>query len=98
MQAAVQCLPGERRARRGQRQAPRPSLVVADDSALLDALPIAAAVVAKSAQGALEVIAHNGRFKDTVDQSTCTAVDWNDADCLKDGPIAELIRAYFDGS
>src|SRR5205085_7285812 len=98
MQAAVQRLPGERKARRVQNSAHRPSLVVADDSALLDALPIAAAVIGKTTKDGLEVLAYNNRFKDTVDHSTCTAIDWNDADCLKDGPISDLIRSYFDGS
>ena len=66
----------------------RPHLVTADDTGLLDALPIAAAIIIRDDQRALEVAAHNGRFARTVDQSTCTALDWNEAQCLKGGTIA----------
>ena len=65
---------------------------------MLDALPIAAAIIGRKGTTKLEVLAHNGRFKDTVAQSTCTAVDWSDAECLREGPIAELIHSYFAGS
>ncbi|HEX6218773.1 MAG TPA: EAL domain-containing protein [Sphingomicrobium sp.] len=75
-----------------------PPVGAADDSALLDALPIAAAIIARAGDNKLEVLAHNRRFKDTVDRSTCTALDWNDAECLREGPIAELIRNYFEGT
>jgi len=69
---------------------------MADDTGLLGALPIAAAVVERDASG-LKISAHNSRFHDTVNQSSCTAEDWNEADCLKSGPIAELINRFFDG-
>jgi diguanylate cyclase (GGDEF)-like protein len=75
----------------------RPHLVTADDTGLLDALPIAAAIIIRDDQRALEVAAHNGRFARTVDQSTCTALDWNEAQCLKGGPIADMLHAFFDG-
>ena len=64
---------------------------------MLDALPIAAAIIERSNGGELRIVAHNARFSDTVRQSTCTALDWNDADCLKSGPIAELLEKFFDG-
>ena len=64
---------------------------------LLGALPIAAAIVERDKK-ALKVVAHNSRFFDTVRQSTCTAADWDQADCLKSGPIAELIHRFFDGT
>ncbi len=70
---------------------------MADDTGLLGALPIAAAVVERDASG-LKISAHNSRFHDTVNQSSCTAEDWNEADCLKSGPIAELINRFFDGA
>ncbi|HET6534882.1 MAG TPA: EAL domain-containing protein [Sphingomicrobium sp.] len=76
----------------------KPHLATADDTGLLDALPIAAAIIARGARRQLKVSAHNGRFRDTVRQSTCTALDWNEADCLKSGPIAEIIQKYFDGT
>ena len=98
MQAAARRLPGQGKSRRAQNPLHCPPLVAADDTALLDALPIAAAIVGRSGETKLEVLAHNGRFRETVAQSTCTAVDWSDADCLKDGPICELIHSYFAGS
>ena len=70
----------------------------AGDTGLLDALPIAAAIIERDAEGALRVAAHNSRFFDTVQQSNCTAADWNQADCLKSGPLADLIQNYFDGT
>ncbi len=70
---------------------------MADDTGLLGALPIAAAVVERDASG-LKISAHNSRFHDTVNQSSCTAEDWNEADCMKSGPIAELINRFFDGA
>jgi diguanylate cyclase (GGDEF)-like protein len=65
---------------------------------LLDALPIAAAIIGRKSKAKLEVLAHNGRFRETVAQSSCSAVDWSEADCLKNGPISELIHSYFAGS
>ena len=65
---------------------------------MLDALPIAAAVIERDQRRRLKVAAHNSRFFETVEQSACTAVDWNDADCLKSGPIAELLQKFFDGT
>jgi len=75
-----------------------PHLVSADDSGLLDALPIAAAIVERTAKGKLKVAAHNSRFTSTVEHSSCTALDWDDADCLKSGPIADMIQSFFSGS
>ena len=68
----------------------------ADDAGLLAALPIAAAVIARDGRDRLRILAHNGRFKDTVEQSTCTAINWDEADCLKSGAVAELLNAYFE--
>jgi diguanylate cyclase (GGDEF)-like protein len=65
---------------------------------LLDALPIAAAIIERQPNRCLKVAAHNSRFLDTVRQSTCSAIDWNEADCLKSGPIAELMQDFFDGT
>ncbi|HVE01903.1 MAG TPA: GGDEF domain-containing protein, partial [Sphingomicrobium sp.] len=65
---------------------------------MLDALPIAAAVIERKEDRCLKVDGYNSRFHDTVKQSTCTAIDWNEADCLKSGPIAELLQKFFDGT
>jgi diguanylate cyclase (GGDEF)-like protein len=65
---------------------------------LLDALPIAAAIVERATDKSLCVTAHNSRFLGAVEQSSCTSVDWNDAECLRSGPIAELLNGFFDGT
>ena len=70
----------------------------ADDAALLGALPIAAAVFTQSEDGSFHLLAHNARFRETVELSTCTALDWNDAECLKTGPIRSLLGNFFDGT
>src|SRR5437763_6960592 len=97
MQAAAS-RPPTRRPRRADNMSAKPHLAIADDTGLLDALPIAAAVVERSDDGALRVTAHNSRFLDTVEQSNCSALDWNEADCLKSGPIAEVLQSFFDGN
>lgn len=61
---------------------------------MLDAMPIAAAVIGKAAKG-LKVLSYNDRFKDTVELSTCAALDWSNADCLRDGAIADLLKGFF---
>jgi diguanylate cyclase (GGDEF)-like protein len=71
------------------------AVAAGDDLALLSALPIAAAVVGQDEDGGPRVLAHNERFVETIARSTCSATDWNDADCLKSGPIAELFESYF---
>ena len=98
MQAAAnRSLSAPRRQRTDNRSA-KPHLAVADDVGLLNALPIAAAVIERQPAGALKVLASNGRFSETVQQSTCTALDWNDAQCLKGGAIADLLQNFFAGS
>ena len=95
MQAAEQRT-GSRTRARGSDAPGLPAAVAAgDDLALLSALPIAAAVVGKDDDGKPKVLAHNKRFVEAVVRSTCTATDWNDAECLKTGPIAELFESYF---
>src|SRR5437763_1470517 len=97
MQAAVNRPSAAPRHRRTDKIRAKPHLVTADDTGLLDALPIAAAVIVRDEQRALKVAAHNGRFSDAVSQSSCIAINWNDADCLKVGPISERLHAFFDG-
>ena len=98
MQAAASRPAGVQRHRRSDRINATPSVVAAGDLGLLDALPIAAAIIERTAEGNLRVAAHNSRFVDAVDKSDCTALDWNEAECLKTGPIAGLIQSYFDGT
>lgn len=94
MQAAEQRTGRPTRARRSNASGPLP-VFAADDAHLLDALPIAAAVIGRSGDGTLEILAHNSRFVEAIARSTCAAVDWNKAKCLKDGPIADLFDDYF---
>ena len=98
MQAAANRLPSASRHRRPDKQTSKPHLATAGDVGLLDALPIAAAIIERDSASRLMVTAHNTRFFETVRLSTCTAADWNEAECLKGGPIAELLHAFFDGS
>ncbi len=98
MRAATNRLTGPARQRRTQNSGAQPHLATADDTALLGALPIAAAVIAQDDAGAVRVLAHNSRFRETVAQSTCATLEWDQADCLKSGPIAELLTNFFDGT
>ena len=98
MQAAASRPASVQRLRRTDRLNATPHVVAADDTGLLNALPIAAAVIELTDDGSLKVAAHNSRFLDAVEQSSCSALDWNDAECLKAGPIADLLRGFFDGS
>ena len=98
MQAAASRPAGVQRLRRTDRLNSTPHLSPADDIGLLNALPIAAAIIERTDAGGLRVTAHNGRFVEAVERSSCTALDWNDADCLKGGPIAELLQRFFDGA
>jgi diguanylate cyclase (GGDEF)-like protein len=95
MQAAVNRLLDTNSVRQGEKSRSRPHLATADDAGLLGALPIAAAVIGKDKEG-LKVLSFNARFKDTVELSTCTALNWDNADCLKEGPISEVLREFFD--
>ena len=71
----------------------------ADHAALLNALPIASAVIERNGDGALSLHSHNQRFADAVAASTCiSGIDASDKPCLQAGPIAELLHRFFDGS
>ena len=94
MQAAVNRLPNRKTGRQGENHHAKAHLAMGDDAALLGALPIAAAVIGDQ-DGCLKVLDYNDRFMETVELSTCRAIDWNDADCLKDGAIAEVLREFF---
>src|SRR5438045_2707644 len=98
MQAAATRLPGAARRRRPDNSSTKPHLAFADDPGLLDALPIAAAIIERNAGGCLKVTAHNSRFFETVQRSSCSALDWDEADCLKSGRIAELLESFFAGT
>jgi len=96
MQAAAS-RPTTARHRRTDNLSATPHLTIADDTGLLDALPIAAAVVERAKNGSFQVVSYNSRFLAMVERSSCTALDWNKAECLKSGPIADLLSRFFDG-
>ena len=96
MQAAASRLPRAERRRRAHNSGATPPIGTADGTGLLDALPIAAAIIERHEEGCLKVAACNSRFFETVKHSSCAALDWNEADCLKSGPIAELLQKFFD--
>ena len=98
MQAAATRLPAAARHRRAENTSAKPHIATADDTGLLDALPIAAAIVRRTDDARLKVTAYNCRFLDTVQQSSCTALNWDEAECLKSGPIADLLHGFFDGT
>jgi hypothetical protein len=95
MQAAKQRIGETARARRTHASGSSPAFAAADDTALLSALPIAAAIIGRNPDGSLKVLAHNSRFVEAVASSTCTAIDWDEAECLHSGPVAELFERYF---
>ncbi len=97
MQAGAQRRSAPGRERSAVQEQPDLPLAAAADIALLDALPIAAAVIARLGDGRLSLLKYNRRFAETVEQSTCTAIDYGDADCLRDGPIAGLLQQFFGG-
>lgn len=76
---------------------PAAGLIDADRD-LLDALPIAAAIVTRKADAELHVLAHNQRFAESIEYSSCKATDWHRAECLKNGAIGALIQQFFDGA
>jgi diguanylate cyclase (GGDEF)-like protein len=98
MQAAINRPATAEGRRRADNMGAMQQFAAAGDSGLLDALPIAAAVIERTEAGAFRVAAHNSRFLELIERSNCTAVDWDDAECLKSGPIADLLSGFFDGS
>src|SRR6476659_4062239 len=98
MQSAANRLPRPTGSRRRINSGAQPHLATADDAALLGALPIAAAVITQGDDGNVHVLAHNSRFSETVAQSTCSALEWDQAECLKRGPISELLTNFFAGT
>jgi len=98
MQAAASRPASSQRLRRADRLNAIPQVAAADAVGLLDALPIAAAIIERTGAGCHRISAHNSRFEDAVNKSDCKALDWNEAECLKTGPIAELLDRFFDGT
>lgn len=73
--------------------------VTANDLSLLDALPIAAAVVTRAAEGRLAIRAHNRRFDELLRNSSVASFDDLVLKCLEgDGLIASHLRGWFEGT
>jgi len=69
-----------------------------DHEALLNALPIASAVIGRAVDKRLLLVSYNQKFADAVSASTCTAgIQAEEKACLQTGPIAELMQRFFDG-
>ena len=68
--------------------------VSGDDRALLDALPLAAAVVGAGAGGRPGLIAYNSRFRDAVAGSSLPGVISSDLTALDGGRISTLLAAF----
>src|SRR5260221_1310261 len=97
MQAAAAGPARVPRLRRTDKLNATPHLTAVDDFGLLKALLIAAAIIERTGDRVLRVTANNEKFVETVERTTCTATDWNEADCLKTGAIAELVQRFLDG-
>src|SRR4051794_26888563 len=70
----------------------------ADHEALLNALPIASAVIGRTADGGLVLKSYNHKFAQAVDSSTCTVgIQAEEKACLQAGPIADLLTRFFAG-
>jgi diguanylate cyclase (GGDEF)-like protein len=82
------------RARRFDAPGAKPHLVTADDTGLLGALPIAAAIISKQESGEAEVLAHNDRFRDMIGSSRrlgAPGKGW-----LEDPNIRSLLQSFLD--
>ena len=75
-----------------------PTVSTHDDRVLLDALPIAAAVVGRSADSRLMLIAYNRRLEEAVTGSSAPEIHGANMALFKDGPIASLIAAFLIGN
>jgi diguanylate cyclase (GGDEF)-like protein len=75
-----------------------PHIAVAGDSGLLDALPIPAAIIEWKSDKSASIIAHNNRFLDMIGPSTSAIETWEAENCRKSGPIAKLLKEFFDGT
>jgi diguanylate cyclase (GGDEF)-like protein len=80
-----------------RRAAPNGSHSMTTGEALLDALPIAAAVIRREHDGALKLSAHNPQFELAVARSTVAELDKIADKCLRFGLLADHLNEWFDG-
>jgi len=78
--------------------APEGSGVSPDDRVLLDALPIAAAVIGRTGEGRLRLVAYNQRLRTAVEGAHGGRFDPLALPFLQRGRIADLLSAYLAGS
>jgi len=68
----------------------------ADEQALLAALPIAAAVVGRDADGAIRLLNCNSRFRDAAANSSDPKIAAGDLTSLRDGALGAMIETFLD--
>lgn len=73
-----------------------PHSAASGDALLLDALPIAAAIVGQDAGGALRLCAVNEAFAAAFGLSGTIVPGSGIADCLRPGPLADHLSGWFD--
>ncbi|WP_240309554.1 MULTISPECIES: putative bifunctional diguanylate cyclase/phosphodiesterase [Sphingomonas] len=64
---------------------------------MLDALPIAAAVISRGTDGMLDLGSFNGKFESAVAQSTVPGFDKVTESCLRDGLLHDHLQGWFNG-
>jgi len=95
MQAATNRLSGKHVGRTANFDA-SPPFSPADDSGVLSALPIAAAIVERSTEGGLHIAGHNERFA-TLPWSIPGKRADDHQSVVEEGPLATLLQAFFKG-
>jgi diguanylate cyclase (GGDEF)-like protein len=68
----------------------------ADEQALLAALPIAAAVVGRNAEGAIRLLNCNDRFRNAIENSSDPKIAKGDLSGLRDGALGAMVETYLD--
>lgn len=68
-----------------------------DDVSLLDALPLAAAVIARGEDGVIRLCAQNAEFEQAAARSTVAGLAGVSEHCLRTGPVADHMQGWFAG-
>ncbi len=69
----------------------------AGDASLLEALPLAAAIVGRTGTGELQLLAHNHEFQCAVERSTVANIGDLTGACLRSGLLADHLEGWFTG-
>ena len=94
MQAATHRLPAADGQRRADNSYADPPSVAAEDSSLLAALPVAAAIVGLTPAGILKLLERNGRFDEVIAQTEDAALMSGDFSACTHLQIAQLMTAF----